>query len=135
MKCLTKTDDHYHTVIEEIKDAITECRKNVYLSLLELKWSVGEIILRYKFEGNLVKIAKDIDMTVQEVGRCVRFAEQWPGETFQKATDKKELPEGDNTSWRKMVNVYLPQSTRKVPECKHDGGIIKICVLCRKKIQ
>ncbi len=135
MKKITKTEE-YIAVIEEIQAAIVECRKMALEAVLQVKWAIGDAVVSHGMEERIPDIARDVGISEQEIGRCVNFRSQWPGENYFRAVEAKPLPDGDATSWRRMVNIYLPQKSYDKQECQHlETLTITICKKCGKRMK
>jgi N6-adenosine-specific RNA methylase IME4 len=104
------------------KDLITDLKKLEFTGIVLTKWAIGKRILRdfdkfgkpeygsKKIEG----IARDLNVEIRELYRCVQFAEKC--HTVTQLKDK---------SWRFVVNELLPEPRKEkfappIPKGKYD---------------
>lgn len=139
-KLIKQLQDHewYQALLEELKAIMTEGIFNMRDIVLTMKWNVGNRILEDKDKHQkgityLVQhIAANGKWQERELWNCIKFNRKYPGNTFEEAITKKPLPEGKNTSWNKICNLYL---SGKVENCQHkwQEQIYWKCEKCSQK--
>jgi len=108
MEIVNNSHGWYETLIDECRQILTE---HVFLSnwtLIEGYWSLGRRIDKDKHRLKrhaVTRIAKDMGKSRRTIERAVQFYKKYP--------DLNLLPEGKNTSWHRIVNKYLPETSGK----------------------
>ena len=109
-------NDVYKTLLEDIKDVIVTKGTEARMAVIETKWLIGKDIVdslvklkRFEYgKGIVEQLAKDLKISVSGLYKCLQFYKQFPTDTFDEALSK--LPEGNNLSWYKITQKYLPDT-------------------------
>jgi len=115
----------YTSLIDELKDIITE---HVFISRWELvkgHWSMGKRILEdwdrleEEGEGVVQRIADATGVSKRNIYYEIQCARKFP--------TLDEIPDGKNASWNKIVTKHLPEShkekVKKIRYCKDCGSV------------
>jgi len=105
---LQQNSQKYQLLIDDCKSIIVEGEFTSRFALIECYHAVGKRISEEK-NVSIKKLARDIQRSERTLRRSVQFYKKYP--------DLSLLPEGKNISWHKIVNKYLPETTKK-PEKK-----------------
>jgi hypothetical protein len=112
-------------VAQQIHDIYIASITQSHQILLDGYHQIGQLILalpsKYEAVQDLARLTKISKTTLYN---SARFVEKYP--------DMLKLPEGDNTTWNKMVTKYLPEQKKEEP-CQHEE-IIKVCKNCRMQV-
>ena len=127
--------DWFPIWLEELKAIIVEGIFNSRISLIEMKWRIGEHIEAKKKEIKPIdlieKASQKLRMSKTDMYYCWQFYRKYPEKDFPTVLEK--LPEGKNISWHKLVNFYLPAPQEK----EHEHRYFKIeawSCRCGKKL-
>ena len=135
MKLIKQIDneDWYQGLIEDLDSIITERIKRSREELLLGYHEVGTRLLqefdnfqRHRIYGSEItsRVSQSIGKSKRTVERAVQFARKFP-----EFNDVYALEEGENISWNKVVNKYLPEHTEeKEPEVTY------VCPTCGTKL-
>jgi len=102
--------DWFNHLIDDCQNIIVEAEFASRWILIEGYHTLGARILEDKhrivqggssLRKTLSRVTKFISISERTLYRAVQFAQQFP--------DLALLPEGKNTSWRKICNEYLPE--------------------------
>lgn len=122
---IIQQDTEFLQLVNEIKQILVEHEFMSRWTLIEGYHAAGELISHNK-QYDVSSIAKSLGKSTRTIQRCVQFYDKYP--------DLNKLPEGKNTSWRMIVNKYLPEPKKNDDEpCMHEH-IIKICKDCKLQI-
>jgi len=113
-----RDSDFYKGLIEEIEAVVTTRMTNSRMEVLAGKWEVGKAIAdargdfeRFGYGENAIGLlSKDLGMSASGLYKCLQFYDKYPGKKFDDVV--MSLPEGNNISWYKMTQKYLPGSNR-----------------------
>jgi len=124
----------YERLIEDCRSIIVESEFTSRWSLVDGYHQLGIRILeehdnfeRSKIYGKdlVSKIATSVGKSDRTIWYAIQFAKKYP--------DLDKLPEGKSTSWRTVVNKYLPDSERNKTDKEyheHDWEEKLICKVC-----
>lgn len=109
-KAVEVTPAWYENMIGDCREVIVEKTFESNWALVEGYHAVGKRIADDKKkiaeEGvTVARMAKDLGRSHRTVQRCVQFYNKYPS--------LSQLPEGKDTSWHKIVNKYLPETTKE----------------------
>jgi len=130
----------YQQLIEDLKDAITECEFTARWTIIEGYHMIGKRILEEypNFERGQIygeeiasRVSQSLGKSKRTIERAIQFARQYP--------DLNLLPEGKNTSWHQICNKYLPKPSDKTGKpqteeyavCPRCGSEVKLILRCR----
>ena len=108
--------DFYKSLIDELQAIITTRMTNSRMELIACKWEIGKEIVgskdnfeRFGYGENVVEIlSKDLGMSASDLYKCIQFFKKYPADNFDDIA--MSLPEGNNLSWYKLSQKYLPES-------------------------
>jgi len=114
-----RDSDFYKQLVENIKAAIITKRTEANMSIIEMKWWIGKEIVdaqpdfeRFGYGQNVIGIlAKDLGISSPNLYQCIAFYKKFPAEEFKDMVMK--LPEGNNITWYKITQEYLPESSKE----------------------
>ena len=108
---LLKEDDWLRDFLDETLGAITEEQFNATWTTVEFYHRVGEVLApnmeelkKHLHTESNVDVMKFISSKIKKSPATVYRAVQF----YNKFPDLNALPEGKNTSWRKICRLYLP---------------------------
>lgn len=115
-----KDSDWYKGLLEELEAILTTRMVNSRLEVITGKWEIGKAIIenysnfeRFGYGEKAVDIiSHDLRMSSSDIYKCIQFYKKYPAETIEEVIMK--LPEGNNISWYKICQEYLPEGTRQV---------------------
>ena len=132
----------YQQLIEDLKDAITECEFTARWVVIEGYHMIGKRILeeypnfeRAQIYGEEIasRVSQSLGKSKRTIERAIQFARVYP--------DLNLLPEGKNTSWHRICNKYLPRPPGKMEKpqsqteeyalCPRCGSEVKLVLRCR----
>jgi hypothetical protein len=134
-----QTQDWYKALVDDLKSILTEGVYKVRSDIIEMKWEIGDRLVKAKEELkdlatrvtelatrvtlDLSRISEEVKISSRELERCIAFREKFPTLKQMWAT----VPEGKNISWHKLVNKYIDFTTPKpeipVKEITDEWGI------------
>lgn len=115
---MLESQEWYKHLIEDLDSIITQSVKNSREELIRGYHEFGTRLLaefdnfeRSKIYGEKItsRVAESMGKSVRTVERAVSFAKKFPN-----VEKVYELPEGENISWHKIVNNYLPESKKEI---------------------
>lgn len=99
---LQKINPSYDSLIEELRDIITEKEFSARWDIIECYHLVGTRLMQEDNLPELVQhVAKDLGKSVRTIYYSVAFAKMYP--------NLEALPDGKNTSWSSIVRKHLPK--------------------------
>ena len=118
------TDQEYASLIEEIKDILTEHVFQSRWLLLQGYHQIGKVVAEAQNRvlarygaGFMKKMADETGIRERELYNAVKFYKKWP--------DMNTIPEGKNASWSKIRNEYLLDEPKEKEE--HTKCICPTC--------
>ena len=102
--------DWYQSLIDDCRSIVVEAEFTSRWVLVQGYHTLGLRILaendnfeRQKIYGHEItsRVSLSLGKSVRTIERAIKFAREYP--------DLALLPEGKNTSWRKICNDYLPE--------------------------
>ena len=117
MNSLTQQTTSYQLLLQECREIIVEHEFMSHWTLIEGYHALGKRIIEDKVDTvTVTQLSKDLNRNERTIQRAIQFARKYP--------DLNTLPEGKNTSWHKIVNKYLPETTEKkeTHKCNVCGG-------------
>lgn len=114
-----KDSDFYKYLIEDLQAIITTRMTNSRIELIACKWEIGKEIIgsrenfeKFGYGENVIEIlSKDLNMSASDLYKCIQFFKKYPANDFDDIM--MSLPEGNNLSWAKLSQKYLPESENK----------------------
>jgi hypothetical protein len=107
------SQEEYDSLIEDLKDILTEGVTAVRERVIETKWEIGDRLLREEGKLNkesVCRVTLAIHVSERELQFCLAFRKKYP-----KLKEMWErLPEGKNISWHKLVHNYIDFSLPKL---------------------
>ncbi len=108
MEIIYQTDNWIHG-IEDIKAIIVEQGYLSRLAFIKMKWQIGErIYTDEKLKNHKKEIAEEINYSVNEINRCIRWYKKSCELYKTKDWDQIENNIEKNQSWRRIVHQLLP---------------------------
>ena len=124
--------DWYQSLIDDCQSIIVEAEFTSRWVIVEGYHSLGMRILQDEpkmvqggstLRETLSRVTKLLNTSERTLYRAVQFAKKYP--------DLALLPEGKNTSWRKICNEYLPEHKEPVqPEFDENIEMQHECPKC-----
>ena len=124
--------DWYQSLIDDCQSIMVEAEFTSRWALVEGYHTLGMRILtendnfeRQKIYGQKIvqRVAESLNKKERTIFNAVKFAKKFP--------DLAVLPEGKNTSWRKICNEYLPEHKEPVqPEFDENIEMQHECPKC-----
>jgi hypothetical protein len=109
------TDERYGALLTDLQDIVKMTVRICRDEVIKSKWEVGNrIVQEFEDKGNtqyrgiIKRLSEDLKVSESELYRCVEFREKC---TTEAALEEfvKVSPEGENLSWNKIKDNYLPQ--------------------------
>lgn len=107
----------YESLVDDLKDLITERVWNIRHDRIKMMWDIGDLIVTEceksgmkNYSAIVKELEKDVGINFSQLYRAVKFKEKF--NTWQTAMDL--LPDGKNISWKKICEKILPE----IPEAK-----------------
>ena len=123
MRDLVVATEEYTEFIEELKATVIEGVKTYRETLIALYHEIGGLLSRHT-QTSIQTISKDSGLDERMLQRCLQFYKQFP-----EINKVYELEEGQNISWHKIVNKYLPKHKKDAEDfivCPTCGGSGKV---------
>jgi len=114
-----RDSDFYKQLIDNIKAAVITKRTEANMSIIEMKWWIGKEIIdaqpdfeRFGYGQNVIGIlSKDLGISASNLYQCMSFYKKFQAKEFDEIVMK--LPEGNNITWYKITQEYLPEDSRE----------------------
>jgi len=116
IKKTNSISDSYQALLDELENIRVVRTTNARMEVLAYHWETGKAIADFMeqahYGDNIIDtIAKDLGRSSVDLYKSVQFYKKFKEEEFEKALMK--LPEGNNISWSKIVQEYLPESKKE----------------------
>ena len=118
----------FESLIDDCKSIMTESIVLVRQDVIECKWSLGDRLLasgEERITPLLKRVAESISISERDLFYCLAFRKKYDSIVNM----WKDVPEGKNISWHKLVNNYidfsLPKPVVPVEEKYDEWGVIK----------
>ena len=101
--------DELQSIIDDIRSTIVEAQFTARWVLVEGYHTIGKRLQGVKNKRQIiVTVTHQTGIKERNLYRAIQFYEMYP--------DLNKLPEGNNVSWHKICNEYLPEPKDKEPE-------------------